>query len=524
MRLQNSTAPPTFNFTNIAGIETSAPQTFYPSSTFQGAREGFNFKVGPKGIGYYAELKMPVSAPNPLKEAAVEIVDFSELTSDDDAVESEVENVEMPKKTNFFGDFAFGKKLAPAEAEKETAIAIYVMHQPSLEVAGTFSVFPSAKVDSIKTQLLLKTGIPISRQQLAKAGDPNVFLSNHQTFASAGIASYSSLYLSQPKEADTADSHMARLMAQMSRQAEERRRNKEARRKAKHDKAAKAAKAQNPDNEELDDEDAPGNDNGRELGMKLFQDTVPLIKGFDGKNGQPLGVAHPDVTVETTSLSAVEPPLAVTKIALPPILIEAGKLSMLQLTSTVFAQQRFEKFLPSGERGGFFLGDGAGIGKGRQIAALVYENALRGREKSCWFSVSQDLKEDAGRDFKDIGYGDEDLFKLSDHKTGVKLKKPRGVLFSTYHLLVMKPSCGNGKSRFDQIVEWLGDPAEFSGLLVFDESHKAKNITQTFTQVVALQAHFPKARVIYVSATGASNPEHMRCVHLLCQLSTRHAY
>ena len=40
---------------------------------------------------------------------------------------------------------------------------------------------------------------------------------------------------------------------------------------------------------------------------------------------------------------------------------------------------RHEHFLPNGQRAGFFLGDGPGVGKGRQIAALVTENLLRKR-------------------------------------------------------------------------------------------------------------------------------------------------
>ncbi len=119
---------------------------------------------------------------------------------------------------------------------------------------------------------------------------------------------------------------------------------------------------------------------------------------------------------------------------------------------------RHEHFLPNGHRAGFFLGDGPGVGKGRQIAALVTENLLRkrgncrvtfppvtppcwarakqqgpalhcmciitlqrsfltgpvasGRElqewksfcvQALWFSASADLALDATRDFWDIG-------------------------------------------------------------------------------------------------------------------------
>lgn len=48
------------------------------------------------------------------------------------------------------------------------------------------------------------------------------------------------------------------------------------------------------------------------------------------------------------------------------------------------------------------LGDGAGVGKGRTVAGVIYENWILGRTKSIWISVSNDLKEDAERDLKDI--------------------------------------------------------------------------------------------------------------------------
>lgn len=50
-----------------------------------------------------------------------------------------------------------------------------------------------------------------------------------------------------------------------------------------------------------------------------------------------------------------------------------------------------------------FAGDGAGVGKGRTIAGIIYENYLRGRKKAIWISVSNDLKYDAERDLSDIG-------------------------------------------------------------------------------------------------------------------------
>lgn len=43
-------------------------------------------------------------------------------------------------------------------------------------------------------------------------------------------------------------------------------------------------------------------------------------------------------------------------------------------------------------RPGFFLADGAGVGKGRQIAALIAEHWRTGGRRVLWLSVSTDLQ------------------------------------------------------------------------------------------------------------------------------------
>lgn len=59
------------------------------------------------------------------------------------------------------------------------------------------------------------------------------------------------------------------------------------------------------------------------------------------------------------------------------------------------------------------LGDGAGVGKGRTIAGIIFENYLRGRKKAIWISVSNDLKYDAERDLRDIGAGKIEVYPLN---------------------------------------------------------------------------------------------------------------
>ena len=233
-----------------------------------------------------------------------------------------------------------------------------------------------------------------------------------------------------------------------------------------------------------------------------------------------IGKRHPDQTVETSSMSAVPPPNPRYKLGLPRQLITSGLLSGLQLESIVYASMRHHLTLENGrnERAGFLLGDGAGIGKGRQIAGCVYENYIKGRKKSVWFSASADLAADAARDFADIGASKIPIINLPDepYKELTPLLNRRrgsdhGVLFCTYSCLIS----GSRMKRIDQLAKWCGK--DFEGCLVFDECHKAKNLSpgkeqsssRTARHVQSIQRQLPRARVIYVSATGASELTHM---------------
>ncbi|CAH1801640.1 unnamed protein product [Owenia fusiformis] len=235
-----------------------------------------------------------------------------------------------------------------------------------------------------------------------------------------------------------------------------------------------------------------------------------------------LGRKHPDPVVETSSLASVEPVDINYQIHIPEETIDNGKLSALQLESIVYASQRHCHFLPNGERCGFLIGDGAGVGKGRTIAGIIFENYLQGRRRSLWLSVSNDLKIDAERDLKDIGAGKIDVYSLNKFKYMKISSKEnnsvkKGVIFSTYSSLIGESSSSSSKyrTRFKQLVHWLGH--EFDGTIIFDECHRAKNLcptgsskpTKTGLTVLELQKKLPKARVIYASATGASEPRNM---------------
>jgi hypothetical protein len=65
--------------------------------------------------------------------------------------------------------------------------------------------------------------------------------------------------------------------------------------------------------------------------------------------------------------------------------------------------RRYGELLPDGSRAGFMIGDGAGVGKGRQISGIILDNYSRGRRRHLWISSSSDLHRDAERDLRDLG-------------------------------------------------------------------------------------------------------------------------
>ncbi|XP_017116810.1 protein strawberry notch homolog 1 [Drosophila elegans] len=233
------------------------------------------------------------------------------------------------------------------------------------------------------------------------------------------------------------------------------------------------------------------------------------------------GRAHPDSVVETATLSSVELPDISYQLELPAETTDC--LSALQLEAVVYACQAHEQILPSGERAGFLLGDGAGVGKGRTIAGIIFDNYVKGRRRALWISVSNDLKFDAERDLADIGAHEKvqvasiSKFKYSRIDSEENENFRRGVIFCTYTALIGESLTANSKykTRLRQLANWLGK--KFEGVIVFDECHKAKNLslmnvgksTKTGTTVLELQKLLPNARVVYASATGASEPRNM---------------
>jgi hypothetical protein len=237
---------------------------------------------------------------------------------------------------------------------------------------------------------------------------------------------------------------------------------------------------------------------------------------------------HPTPLVQSAAMAAVEPPAPRYVPHLPEHIVSSGALSEAQLEQVVYAGQAHQDRLPDGIRRGYFIGDGTGVGKGRTIAGVILDNALQGRTKAVWVSVSADLYQDARRDVEGIGDDPAKVFPLSKYKMGQAVDRTVGVLFTTYETVRQTPQNiaaaareGFEGGRLDQIISWLGK--DFDGVVVFDESHKMGNAIEIKEEGsrgtkkpakcalagVELQKRLPDARILYVSATGATEPSNL---------------
>jgi hypothetical protein len=250
---------------------------------------------------------------------------------------------------------------------------------------------------------------------------------------------------------------------------------------------------------------------------------------------------HPSDLVESSAMAAVTAPLPTAPLSLPEDVLRTGSLSDVQLEAVIYANDAHARPLPGRQkpdpkdpaalqpttsddpqgadyRTGYMIGDGTGVGKGRELAAVILAAQTSGEARHIWVSKNAALIEDARRDWVDLGGQPTDIQPLADWKNNQRIAFEAGILFVTYGAIRQEPT-DTRRSRIEQIVEWANAKGPFNGGLVFDEAHEMANAappvpganTRQSQQPkgsiqgrngLILQNRLPGARVVYATATA----------------------
>lgn len=231
----------------------------------------------------------------------------------------------------------------------------------------------------------------------------------------------------------------------------------------------------------------------------------------------PLGrCAHPAPLEESATLAAVPcPDVSRVDLHLPRALRDDGRVSTAQLEAVALAvRSTTGPLLPDGRRAGFLLGDGTGVGKSRILATYLRSLVGRyaGRVRAVWVSLNQSLRVAATTEWGVIAgrTRDDDGGEHFAHWPNSRSLANAGCgwTYATYSALQRDAS-------FASLRTWLeaGQRDGDALVVLLDECHRAKRVdvaaSATAQRIAELQHLFPRAHVVYSSATAASSPRHL---------------
>ena len=273
--------------------------------------------------------------------------------------------------------------------------------------------------------------------------------------------------------------------------------------------ASRGLKSENPQG---------GNEEVRTVGDGTFAEYKPSKLNIPGMK------PHPGEIVESAAMASVKTPDITYSPRIPKELVEKGQPSAAQLEVITLAGQSHEQILPNGQRRGFFTQDGTGMGKGTELSGIICDNFNHGRRKAIWISKNEDLFADAKRDLSTYGL-EKDAFLFGKKKTY------GNIAFLSYNSLTTGSAFDDKggvtnmqgeRSKLLDLVNWFGK--DYDGVVIFDESHMMANVegkqssrgtsegSKQAKMAVKLQELLPNARVVYASATGATEVSHLACL------------
>lgn len=233
---------------------------------------------------------------------------------------------------------------------------------------------------------------------------------------------------------------------------------------------------------------------------------------------------HPSLLIQSATLATVIPPHASYQPKLPRRVISSGRISNAQFDFLVAAGEAHSKHLPlqtenpdeAPMRRGIYLADGTGAGKTNEMLAVALDNILNGHPKAILVLAKRRHLKGFMDAWASFGRNPKDFILQWDHKVEDTIPGNKGILVTTYSAL-REFEKELGYLRINQIERWAGG-RDFGGAMLLDEAQEMRNAagsedssgkdSETSIQGlagIALQEALPDARVVYGSATGATD-------------------